>query len=53
LKEGDANSKIFHNIMSSRRRVNNIISLYVNGFIVEDVDGFEEQFLAALPHIFA
>ena len=39
LKEGDANSKFFHNIMSSRRRTNSIFSLSANGTIVEGVEG--------------
>jgi hypothetical protein len=39
LKKGDANSKFFHNIMSSRRWSNAIISLYVEGAQVEGVDG--------------
>lgn len=37
LKEADANSKIFHGVMSSRRRVNYIVSLSVNGNQIEGV----------------
>ena len=37
LKEGDANSKFFHGIMSSRRRANSIVSLSVNGIVVDGV----------------
>jgi len=38
LKEGDANSKKFHCIMSSRRQANSIVSLTVDGATVESVD---------------
>jgi len=41
LKEGDANSKKFHDIMSSRRRTNSIVSLSVNGSTVEGVVGIQ------------
>jgi len=34
LKEGDVNSMFFHDIMSSRRRTNSIVSLSVNGTVV-------------------
>jgi len=38
LKEGDANSKFFHGIMSSRKRSNSIISLLVDGVNIEGVE---------------
>ena len=37
LKDGDTNSKYFHTVLSSRRRRNAIVSLLVNGNIVEGV----------------
>jgi hypothetical protein len=37
LKDGDANSKYFHSVLSGRRRRNSIISLLVNGNLVEGV----------------
>jgi len=37
LKDGDANSKYFHSILASRRRRNSIVSLMVNGSLVEGV----------------
>jgi hypothetical protein len=37
LKDGDANSKYFHSVLSSRRRRNSIVSLMVNGNLVEGV----------------
>jgi len=39
LKEGDANTKFYYNVMSSRRRVNSIFSLSINSAIVEGVEG--------------
>jgi hypothetical protein len=39
LKEGDANTKFFHNIMSSRRHANSIFSLTTNGYTIEGVQG--------------
>jgi len=37
LKDGDTNSKYFHSVLSSRRRRNGIVSLMVNGNLVEGV----------------
>ena len=37
MKDGDANSRYFHTVLSSRRRRNAIVSLVVNGNIVEGV----------------
>jgi len=37
LKDGDANSKYFHSVLSGRRRRNAIVSLMVNGSLVEGV----------------
>ena len=38
LREGDANSKFFHSVMSSRRRHNTICSILVDGVLIEGVD---------------
>jgi hypothetical protein len=38
LKEGDANSKFFHGIMSSRKRSNSIISLLADCVTIEGVE---------------
>ena len=37
MKDGDANSKYFHSVLSGRRRRNAIVSLMVNGSLVEGV----------------
>jgi hypothetical protein len=37
LREGDANSKYFHSAIASRKRRNNLVSIYVNGVMVEGV----------------
>ena len=37
LKDGDANSRYFHSILSSRRRRNSIVALMVNESLVEGV----------------
>ena len=55
LKEGDANSKYFHSVLASRRRRNAIVSLSVNGNMVEVVQPirsviythFKEHFAAS------
>jgi len=38
LREGDANSKFFHGIMSGRRRGNALVSFVVNGVFIARVD---------------
>ncbi|GAU21183.1 hypothetical protein TSUD_11000 [Trifolium subterraneum] len=56
LKDGDANSKFFHDVMSSRRRGNAIHNLVVEGHQVEGVSGmrnaifnhFEKHFQAPI-----
>jgi len=35
LKDSDANSKYFHSVLSNRRRCNSIVSLMVNGNLME------------------
>jgi len=35
LREGDANSKLFHDIMSSRQHINSISTIIMDGSIVE------------------
>jgi len=42
LREGDVNSKYFHGTMSSRRRVNTISVINVEGVMVEGVDNIRE-----------
>jgi hypothetical protein len=37
LRDGDANSKFFHSIMSNRRRHNTLCSILVDGVVVEGV----------------
>lgn len=37
MKDGDVNSKLFHSVLSSRRRRNSIGSFVENGIIVEGV----------------
>jgi hypothetical protein len=39
LKEGDANSKKIHGVLSSRRRVNTLSHIVVNDVVVEGVPG--------------
>ena len=47
LREGDANSKFFHGIMSSRRRGNAVSCFLVDGALVEGVDNVRR---AVFPH---
>ena len=51
LKEGDANTKFFHNIMYSRRRVNSIFSLSTNGAIVEGDEGIRGLVFNHFSHL--
>jgi len=37
LKDGDANSKYFHSVLSSRRKRNSLVSIVENGYVVEGV----------------
>jgi len=47
LQEGDANSKFFHGIMSSRRRRNSIPFFFVNGV---QIDGVQNVRNAVFSH---
>jgi len=42
LRDGDANSKNFHSIMSNRRRHNSLCSIVVDGVLVEGVQPIRE-----------
>jgi hypothetical protein len=42
VKEGDANSKFFHNVMSNRKRRNSIHMVHVDGFLVEGVQNIRK-----------
>jgi hypothetical protein len=53
LKDGDANSKYFHSVLSSRRRRNSIISLLVDGNIVEGVQPIRNVVLSHFREHFA
>ena len=46
LRDGDANSKFFHGIMSSRRRRNSIPFFLVNGVLIEGVQNVRSAVLA-------
>ena len=53
LKDGDANSKYFHSMLSSRRRRNSIVSLMVNGNLVEGVQPIRNAFFSHFQEHFA
>jgi len=57
LREGDANSKFFHTIMSGRRRRNALQFIMVDGVLVEGVDNVRSavysHFSAHFQHCFA
>lgn len=53
LKEGDANSKYFHSILSSRRRRNSIVSLMVNDNLVEGVQPIRHVVFSHFKNHFA
>jgi len=52
LKEGDANSKFFHGIMSSRRRSNALVSLIVDGVSIEGVSEVRHTVYQHFKHHF-
>ena len=53
LKDGDANSKYFHTILSSRWRRNAIVSLLVNGNLVEGVQPIQNAVFSHFKDHFA
>ena len=53
MKDGDANSKYFHSILSSRRRRNSIVSLLINGTLVEGVQPIQNAIFSHFRDHFA
>jgi len=53
LKDGDANSKYFHSVLSSRRRRNAIVSLMVDGSLVEGVQRIRQAVFSHFRYHFA
>jgi len=53
LVEGDANSKYFHSVLSSQRTRNVIVSLMVNGSLVEGVQPIRQTVLSHFRYHFA
>jgi hypothetical protein len=53
LKNGNANSKYFHTVLSSRRRRNAIVSLMVNGNLVKDVQSIRDAVFSHFRDHFA
>lgn len=52
LREGDANSKFFHSIISSRSRRNAIQFFMVDGVLVEGVDSVRAAMFSHFAHHF-
>jgi len=53
LKDGDANSKYFHSILAGCRRRNSIVSLLVNGTLVEGVQPIRNTIFSHFKDHFA
>lgn len=53
LKDGDANSRYFQSILSGRRRQNSIVSLLVNGNLVEGVQAIRHTIFSHFKDHFA
>jgi hypothetical protein len=53
LREGDANLKYFHSVLASRRRRNAIVSLLVDGNIVDGVQPIRSAIFSHFKHHFA
>ena len=53
LKDGDANSKYFHSVLSNRRKRNAIVSLMVNGSLVEGVQSIRNAVFSHFKEHFA
>ena len=52
LREGDANTKFFHGIMSSRRKRNAIPCFLVNGVLVQEVDSVRNEVFSHFSSLF-
>jgi len=53
LNDGDANSKYFHSVLSSRRKCNAIVSLVVNSSLVEGVQPIRQAVFSHFRDHFA
>jgi hypothetical protein len=53
LKDGDANSRYFHSVLSSRRRRNSIVALLVNGNLVEGVHPIRNAVFSHFKDLYA
>jgi len=53
LKDGDANSKFFHTLLSNRHRRNSIVTLKVNGNLVEGAQPIQNVVFSHFKEYFA